>query len=238
MTSIRLRGLESSAQFDQIMRQITPRNSLHTACTSGIAASDSNESDRDIEATITFKCAKDQKHARDCIHKYPEVKVDDNFLGVTDLASAASRNAPFPVDIVTAHGLRGHAANTWTHAGPEPAPHMWIRDFIPTKLPGARVMTFGYDASLLSGSMVGIDEAAKQLLDGLALVRPSNTCALSLSQLNIGQSGDIHKKTCSIVFFGTPHRGSRKANLAKVVSRVMSILRPVSNCNLDALKEN
>jgi hypothetical protein len=77
--------------------------------------------------------------------------------------------------IVAIHGLRGHAANTWTHAGREPVPHLWIRDFIPKKLPGARVMTFGYDASLLSGSMVGIEEAAKQLLDGLALIRPSNT---------------------------------------------------------------
>jgi hypothetical protein len=103
MASIRLRGLESSAQFDQILRQIKSSNGLQTACTSGISVSDLNGSDCDIEATITFTCAKDQKHALDNLQKliplkFPDVKVDDDFMGITILASAVSSDAPFPAE--------------------------------------------------------------------------------------------------------------------------------------------
>lgn len=42
---------------------------------------------------------------------------------------------------------------------------MWLRDFLPEKLPNARIMSFGYDAKVLnSKSVVGMMENAQNLL--------------------------------------------------------------------------
>jgi hypothetical protein len=64
------------------------------------------------------------------------------------------------VDIVAVHGLGGDAFDTWT----SPNGHLWLRDSLPQALKNppadyshgpddskiARVMTFGYDASVLT----------------------------------------------------------------------------------------
>ena len=64
------------------------------------------------------------------------------------------------MDIVAVHGLGGDALGTWT----SPNCHLWLRDSLPQALENppadyshgtddstkARVMTFGYDASVLT----------------------------------------------------------------------------------------
>jgi hypothetical protein len=61
--------------------------------------------------------------------------------------------------------------------------------------------------------------------------------ALSLSKSQ-GTYGAIHAQTFCIVFFGTPHKGSESANLAKVIARIVSVCKTVEVRNLDVLKKD
>jgi hypothetical protein len=61
------------------------------------------------------------------------------------------------------HGLNGDRIKTWTQDG-----CFWLRDLLPDKLPGARVMTFGYNADLaMNYSTLGIRDHATVLLSSL-----------------------------------------------------------------------
>lgn len=60
---------------------------------------------------------------------------------------------------------------TWTH---DSSGKSWLRDFLPKDLPGARVMTYGYDSSLVnSKSVMTIMEKAEGLLRELRFRRLS-----------------------------------------------------------------
>ncbi|KAL6240249.1 hypothetical protein RBB50_012854 [Rhinocladiella similis] len=52
------------------------------------------------------------------------------------------------LDIVAVHGLGGDAINTWTQPKSK---KFWLRDFLPQQIPGARIMTFGYNADVAFG---------------------------------------------------------------------------------------
>lgn len=54
---------------------------------------------------------------------------------------------PYSVDIVVVHGINGDAYGTWTH---QTGKKMWLKDFLPKDLPGARIFTFGYPLKLPS----------------------------------------------------------------------------------------
>jgi len=52
--------------------------------------------------------------------------------------------APIKVDIVFVHGLRGDKISTWTAANNI----FWPSHLLPTDLPNARIMTWGYDSAV------------------------------------------------------------------------------------------
>ena len=75
----------------------------------------------------------------------------------------------YDVDIVAVHGLNGDAYSTWTHAQTE---KLWLRDFLPSDLPGARIYSFGYPAEVAFNTATGkLDDWARALLEGLKAVR-------------------------------------------------------------------
>jgi len=43
--------------------------------------------------------------------------------------------------IVAIHGLDGHREDSWTIENV-----LWLRDLLPSKIPTARILTYGYDA--------------------------------------------------------------------------------------------
>lgn len=49
------------------------------------------------------------------------------------------------------HGLNGHAFGTWAchEQDQENLEAMWLRDFLPTQIRGARVLIYGYNSTLL-----------------------------------------------------------------------------------------
>ena len=67
----------------------------------------------------------------------------------------------YPVDIVAIHGLSGDAYTTWEDPS---SGKLWLRDFLPSILPGCRVFSFAYPADVFSGAFAGIDQFAKRLL--------------------------------------------------------------------------
>ena len=70
----------------------------------------------------------------------------------------------YPVDIVAVHGLAGGALKTWTHENGK----LWLRDFLPNDLPGARIFSFGYPAELFASHSTGnFDYFCRSLLEDL-----------------------------------------------------------------------
>jgi hypothetical protein len=75
------------------------------------------------------------------------------------------------VDIVAIHGLNGDAYSTWEHHNGT----MWLRDLLPSALPGSRIFTFGYPAELFwSKSVAGLRDYSHSLLSSLLAVSEEN----------------------------------------------------------------
>lgn len=69
--------------------------------------------------------------------------------------------------IVAIHGLGGDAEHTWEHGT-----KLWLRDFLPSQVPAARVMSYGYDSTVaFSTAVSGINDFALGLINGILLER-------------------------------------------------------------------
>jgi hypothetical protein len=67
-----------------------------------------------------------------------------------------------PGSVVAVHGLGGHAFHTWTE---KQSGKLWLRDFLPSQIPSARIMTYGYDSKVaFSKSDTEINDIAADLL--------------------------------------------------------------------------
>ncbi|KAK3371064.1 Alpha/Beta hydrolase protein [Lasiosphaeria ovina] len=133
-------------------------------------------------------------------------------------------------DIILVHGLNGHRTRTWTKDG-----RCWPRDFLPHTLPGARIMAFGYDSTVMrwrGASHNSIGRHASMLLSDLQNMRGDNPdrpiifvghslggivikdalCKANAAGASLRDT-KIFNSTYGIIFLGTPHRGSGYARL-------------------------
>lgn len=70
------------------------------------------------------------------------------------------------IDIVAVHGLGGHYEKTWTPNSETPQQQNWLKDLLPSRVPNARVMSFGYNSAVAFSKSVGdISTFAEQLLN-------------------------------------------------------------------------
>ncbi|KAJ9131272.1 Kinesin light chain [Coniochaeta hoffmannii] len=149
-------------------------------------------------------------------------------------------------DVVFVHGLTGDREKTWTARGTsEP----WPKALLPSELPTARVLTFGYDAyvadwrGVVSQNRIG--NHAWNLLWSLASYRerddtnerPIIFVCHSLGGLvcedALVRSRERHephlqnilRSTRGIAFLGTPHHGAGLARWAEVVSRAIGVVK-------------
>ncbi|KAH0536065.1 hypothetical protein FGG08_007031 [Glutinoglossum americanum] len=95
------------------------------------------------------------------------------------------------LDIIAVHGITGDAYCTWTHENGK----LWLRDFVPEDIPGARVFSFGYDAE-----------------------------ALTIAHLDAEDYDDITNSVSAILFLATPHRGSGGTRLPMVLATIANVL--------------
>ncbi|KAH0536108.1 hypothetical protein FGG08_006994 [Glutinoglossum americanum] len=128
------------------------------------------------------------------------------------------------VDVVAVHGLGGHAINTWTHKDTN---KMWLRDFLPATMKGARIMTFGYDAMIHNGkNVLGIMENAENLLCEISHRRQTVEALIMAHQESF--YNDILTSTCGVMFMSVPHDG---ADLALIADRLATIAKVVTRLN-------
>ncbi|KAH8762740.1 hypothetical protein F5882DRAFT_477025 [Hyaloscypha sp. PMI_1271] len=146
-------------------------------------------------------------------------------------------------DLVFVHGLRGSRLRTWSSGDV-----FWPRDFLKDDVKSARVITWGYDASVANAFTYASNESifghAETLLSDLArlrggITRPIIFICHSLGGLVVKEAliksaaynshrrhptlGEIYASTIGVIFLGTPHRGSSKGNLGEVVANVAKL---------------
>ncbi|MCJ1430387.1 hypothetical protein MMC29_008305 [Sticta canariensis] len=148
------------------------------------------------------------------------------------------------LDIVAVHGLNGHREKTWTVNEVN-----WLRDFLPSDVPRARILTWGYDANTHSTSQISCQylyDHARTLISDLCLKRrltKSQTRAIVFIAHSLGgivvKSALIHSdaarrdaleehrsiklSTYGILFMGTPHQGGGGVHLGELLLKVGSI---------------
>ncbi|KAF8537519.1 hypothetical protein BDD12DRAFT_846410 [Trichophaea hybrida] len=106
------------------------------------------------------------------------------------------------LDIVAVHGLNpsnkeDHAEATWTASNNK----MWLKDFLPTQLPTARILLFGYNADVaFETSVAGVEEYVESLLNRLRGKRRVSRTAMTRPIIFICHSleGIITKKALTI----------------------------------------
>lgn len=81
------------------------------------------------------------------------------------------------ISIVAVHGLnifndKDHGENTWRSPA---SGKSWLRDFLPSQIPTARIFLYGYNANVaFSTSRDGVHEVASNLNSRLLIYRENN----------------------------------------------------------------
>ncbi|KAK3307268.1 uncharacterized protein B0T15DRAFT_414325, partial [Chaetomium strumarium] len=174
--------------------------------------------------------------------------------GIKLLHSAAHAT----VDIVFVHGLTGDREKTWTARG---ASEPWPKALLPSELPTARVLTFGYDAyvadwrGIVSQNRIG--NHAWNLLTSLATYRerdetnerPIVFVCHSLGGLVCEDAlvtsrqrpekhlRNILQSTRAIAFLGTPHHGAGLARWAELLSRYVGLVKQTNTKIVAVLRQ-
>jgi len=162
------------------------------------------------------------------------------------------------VDICFVHGLTGDRDSTWTASG-QSAP--WPKTLLPPELDKARILTHGYDAYVVRGSVASanrlVDHATNLLHDLTtnricckASRRPLIFIAHSLGGLVCKEAillsrnnpehhlRGIFDCTKGIVFMGTPHKGSWMAAWAKIPTSAIGLVKATNKSLLEVLETN
>ncbi|KAK0619529.1 hypothetical protein B0T14DRAFT_479768 [Immersiella caudata] len=150
------------------------------------------------------------------------------------------------VDIVFVHGLTGDREKTWTAPG---ATEPWPKTLLPSQLPTARILTFGYDAYVTDWrgivSQNRINNHAWNLMTSLATYRERDEtnerpiifvchslgglvcedALVTLRQRSERHLQNILQSTRGIAFLGTPHHGSALARWAEFLSRSIGLIK-------------
>ncbi|KAA8642375.1 hypothetical protein EYZ11_009972 [Aspergillus tanneri] len=163
------------------------------------------------------------------------------------------------IDIIFLHGLTGDRDATWTARG---ATEPWPKTLLPTMLPTARVLTFGYDAyvadwrGVVSQSLIA--NHAWNLLTSLSSYRENDgtnerpiifvchslgglVCEDALftsRQRPEPHLYNILRSTLGIIFLGTPHHGAGLAKWAEVVSRSIGLVKQTNPDIVDVLRRD
>lgn len=160
------------------------------------------------------------------------------------------------VDICFVHGLTGDRITTWTAQGQSDP---WPNALLPSKLSTARILSYGYDAYVVRGSVAGsnrlIDHATNLLNDLTtdrevynAASRPIIFVAHSLGGLvckkailRSRNNPDAHLRnifncTKGMIFMGTPHKGSWMADWAKISAGALGLVKSTNKSLLEILR--
>ncbi|PNP81283.1 hypothetical protein FNYG_05315 [Fusarium nygamai] len=162
------------------------------------------------------------------------------------------------LDICFIHGLSGNRDKTWTAPG---QPNPWPVELLSSQLAKARLLTYGYDAYVLTKSVSSTNrliDHANNLLRDLAAERASSGIVNRPLIFIVHSFGGIVCKTALIIsrqspesllrqisnctkgiaFLGTPHRGSWAADWAKIPAWALGQVYSTNRNILDILQIN
>ncbi|KAF5615634.1 kinesin light [Fusarium sp. NRRL 25303] len=162
------------------------------------------------------------------------------------------------VDICFVHGLTGNRTSTWTARG-QPAP--WPKTLLPSELPKACILTYGYDAYVVSKSVASsnrlIDHAMNLVTDLTNDRRRRNASsrplifvvhslgglvckeAILLSRNNPNRSRqDFFTHIKGVVFMGTPHKGSWMTDWSGIPAKALGLVKSTNRSLLEVLETN
>ncbi|SLM34902.1 P-loop containing nucleoside triphosphate hydrolase [Lasallia pustulata] len=128
------------------------------------------------------------------------------------------------LDIVAVHGLNGHHEKTWTTNNVN-----WLRDLLPSDIPNARILSWGYDANTHSTSQISgqyLYDHARTLVSDLCLKRRLTRALIHSEAARRGaleEHRSIKLSTYGILFMGTPHQGGSGVHLGELMLKVASI---------------
>ena len=133
---------------------------------------------------------------------------------------------------------------SWTSSNQK----FWPRDFLPKDLPASRIMTFGYDADPDSARHLAkqiLYYHAEDLMSSLERQRTSReserrplifVChslgGLIVKSMLVMASGsnrlpgrprNVYQSTCGIIYYGTPHRGSKPDAWRQAIQKAIAL---------------
>ncbi|KAF1818286.1 uncharacterized protein K489DRAFT_374466 [Dissoconium aciculare CBS 342.82] len=218
--SWRIQGIDASVTKEHVLDFFEEfeqhRISVKTLCPSV------DNPRQELTATI------DYKHDLDSLDHIPrlrddirdELEFDRHFRGFTPLHSPAA--GTHDADIIAVTRLGGHAIASWSL----PNGKMWLRDYVPSSAPTARILTYGYpnqlEGSNLSNST--LRDLASEFLNNLVIIRNRTAQGVQRPMILVGHClGGLIIKMALIqarelniisklpvrlfIFLATPHRG-------------------------------
>lgn len=165
------------------------------------------------------------------------------------------------VDIVAIHGLDGHREETWMAQNGT----LWLRDFLPSDLPKARILSYGYDANTGCQESISTEIMRRDAqkfastlvrkrrdaprrpiifiahdLGGIILKWALVICDNQRPRPGPIQRDDLQSvlvSTQAILFFGTPHFGV-KDEIIDAIQHMASVYTHKTDKILDQLRED
>ncbi|KAI1036247.1 hypothetical protein LB504_011378 [Fusarium proliferatum] len=146
---------------------------------------------------------------------------DTHFTGFTPFHRASDKDCY--IDLVTVCGLGGHALGSFKEKNGR---FVWLRDALPSDIPNARILTYGYDTKLSkSKAFQNLTDLGRALQIDLEGIRHPNEPRLILfighslgglvikeavrlfEEEPLGPDIPILNAVSGFAFFGVPHRG-------------------------------
>ncbi|KAI5793482.1 hypothetical protein FPQ18DRAFT_304789 [Pyronema domesticum] len=195
--TFRIREIPSSVTEEQLRVWLSSLSASTPVTQSNIRAKSLVPYNNGQTATVTFCCVPKVFQGQPEVMAtfgdvQKEVSIDSDFYGITPLYSSAE---PSP-DIIAVPGLEAHAFGTWKSRN---GYKMWLRDFLPTAFPNARILLYGYRSDLRGNTSTdSIQDHAGQLLIQLQHIRSDEKVILQIKA-------------------GIPNRGLGNNNLLSLV---------------------
>jgi hypothetical protein len=130
--------------------------------------------------------------------EFKQVKVEKFGLFIFSDQPESNKDA---IDIVAIHGLNGHYMKTWQSTTSSGDGVLWLRDILPHQIPQARIMSYGYDSSVVfSKSTEDISTFADGLLEDLVSRRQGQVEQRPIIFICHSLGGIVAKKVGDVVW--------------------------------------